>query len=134
MANEHLLETSNFKTTKKFSGTTSIAIKILEIIITPKGRHPLDPNFGIGIRSYIHEFNTYDTRIDIQRDLLRQIDAYLDLDEYIEVVVDTGKELHTSSNKKLLIINILIGKDSLISYTLTPNGSDVLYDFVVTSI
>jgi len=74
---EFTFNENNFGGDKRYTGNEALALKIFYLISTNPNTQPEDPNIGLGIRNYIHEYVTSDMLAELNTSFSYQISTYL---------------------------------------------------------
>ena len=94
-----------FALNKKFAEIASQNLN--HLILTIPGEKIMDPEFGVGIKKYLFEQNTFSTRSDISSQIRRQAARYL---PYITIediqFGDTEAEMDSSTLSVAIFYNI----------------------------
>jgi len=102
---EMLLATDGLNSQLFYSDGLAVAQIIQNLIIIEPGTYPNKPDLGVGIKNYLFEFLTADTKSSISSKIKTQINEFIPItNSYIDVSV--------ISKDKIIGITIYIKKDS----------------------
>lgn len=77
--------------------------EIKNLLLTSKGENISDPNYGIGLRSYIFEMNNPSTRLKIKNQIRLQMNRYMTNITFVDAEVSATSEEIDSNSLKIAI-------------------------------
>ena len=77
LSDEHVLIVNDFRQPDVLTGHAALAAKLQNLLLMRKGSMPNDPNMGVDIGSYQFENSDDRTRLELDGEIERQVEAYL---------------------------------------------------------
>lgn len=94
---------------------------LVSLLMTPRGSHPYDPNYGVGIRSFILTNDNGNLAAQIESDITTAIMNYLpDLYTLVKVVVT--RSLNESGIGYNYKINVVV-TDMIVTFKMSKQGT-----------
>ena len=98
----NILKEQNFKVRTAANYDQAI-FEIKNLLLTSKGENISDPNYGIGLRSYIFEMNNPSTRLKIKNQIRLQMNRYMTNITFVDAEVSATSEEIDSNSLKIAI-------------------------------
>lgn len=101
---------------------------LVSLLMTPRGTHPYDPNYGVGTRTFVLATDTGNLSSQIESDITTAIMNYLpDLYTLVKVVVT--KNLNESGIGYNYKINVVVS-DMIVTFKMTKQGT-LMYEGLI---
>lgn len=121
-------KTSNYDDYKNENYVENLFSSLITLLMTPKGTHPYDPNFGVGIREFILSPDFGNLSSKIENDVNNSIQSYLpDLFPLTKVVVT--RDIHESGYGYKYKLNVIV-TNMVITFKMTKQGT-LLYEGLI---
>lgn len=94
---------------------------LIALLSTPRGTHPYDPNYGVGIRSFILDTDVGQIQSLIENDISTSIQTYIP-EIYNNTKVVVTRDIHPSGIGYIYKLKIVIS-NVIVDFNIMKNGS-----------